>query len=194
MEHKNYETELPAGYAAVYTIDAKNKKTGILLNAAGLVVTAIVLVLSALLIRPTDFFGNFSLVKYFIVLAVMLLYIVLHELTHGAAYKLLTRQKLTYGFTLTVAFCGVPQVWVYRRAALISLLAPFTVFSVVFGGAALLLPGAWDKMYAALLLAVHLGGCAGDLYDTALYLFRFRDPRTLMQDTGPKQTFYVPEG
>ena len=193
MEHKNYETELPAGYTAVYTVDAKNKKTAILLNAAALAVSAAVIALAALWIRPADFFGNFSLVKYFLVLAAMLLYIVLHELTHGAAYKLLTRQKLTFGFTFTVAFCGVPQIWVYRRAAIISLLAPFTVFTVLFGGAALFLPDAWDKMYAAVLLGLHVGGCAGDLYDTALYLFRFRDPRTLMQDTGPKQTFYLPE-
>ena len=193
MEHRNYETALPAGYTAVYTVDAKNKKTAILLNAAALAVSAAVIALAALWIRPADFFGNFSLVKYFLVLAAMLLYIVLHELTHGAAYKLLTRQKLTFGFTFTVAFCGVPQIWVYRRAAIISLLAPFTVFTVLFGGAALLLPDAWDKMYAAVLLGLHVGGCAGDLYDTALYLFRFRDPRTLMQDTGPKQTFYLPE-
>ena len=43
----------------------------------------------------------------------------------------------------------------------------------------------------ALLLAVHIGGCVGDLYDAGLYRFRFRRPDTLMQDTGPKQTFYV---
>ena len=36
MEHKSYETELPGGYTAVYTVDAKNKKTAILLNAAAL--------------------------------------------------------------------------------------------------------------------------------------------------------------
>ena len=92
-----------------------------------------------------------------------------------------------------MAFCGVPEIYVYRRAALISLLAPFTVFTVLFGGAALLLPDAWDKVYAAVLLGLHLGGCAGDLYDTLLFLTRFRDPRTLMRDTGPKQTVYLPE-
>jgi hypothetical protein len=194
MEHKNYETELPAGYREAYTVDAKAKKTVILLTLLSLAITAAGIAASFLLIRPTGFLENFSMIKYFIVVAVMLAYIVLHELTHGAAYKLLTHQKLTFGFTFTVAFCGVPQIWVYRRAAIISLLAPFTVFTILFGGAVLLLPDAWDKMYAAVLLGLHVGGCAGDLYDTALYLFRFRDPRTLMQDTGPRQTFYLPEG
>ena len=40
---------------------------------------------------------------------------------------------------------------------------------------------------------IHIGGCVGDLYDAALYLFRFRDPLTLMRDTGPKQSFYLRE-
>ena len=192
MEGKTYETALPAGYRAAFTVDAKgNKKTVVLLTLASLAITAAVIALAVLLIRPTGFLENFSIVKYGITVAALLAYVVLHELTHGAAYKLLTHQKLTFGFTLTVAFCGVPQIWVYRRTALISLLAPFTVFTVLFGGAALLLPDAWDKLYAAVLLGVHLGGCAGDLYDTLLFLTRFQDPRTLMQDTGPKQTIYL---
>ena len=193
MEHKDYETELPAGYREAFTVDAKAKKTVILLTLLSLGITAAGIAASFLLIRPTGFLENFSIVKYGIAVGIMLAYIVLHELTHGAVYKLLTRQKLTFGFTLTVAFCGVPQIWVYRRTALLSLLAPFTVFTLVFGGAALLLPDAWDKLYAAVLLSLHLGGCAGDLYDTFLYLFRFKDPKTLMRDTGPKQTFYLPQ-
>ena len=54
-----------------------------------------------------------------------------------------------------------------------------------------LLENAWDKIYAAFLLGLHIGGCTGDLYDTYLYLFKFRSPDTLMRDTGPKQTFYI---
>ena len=47
---------------------------------------------------------------------------------------------------------------------------------------------------AVILLGLHIGGCAGDLYDTRLYFTRFRDPMTLMRDTGPAQTFYVKKG
>ena len=194
MEHQNFETELPAGYREAYGVDAKqNKKTVALLTLGSVLVTAAAVATALLLIRPKGFMEHFSPVKYFIVVAMMLAYVVLHELTHGAAYKLMTHQKLTFGFTLAVAFCGVPQICVYRRTALVSLLAPFTVFTLLFGGAALLLPDAWDKVYAAVLLAIHLGGCTGDLYDTFLFLTRFRDPRTLMRDTGPKQTIYLPE-
>ena len=190
---KHYETELPAGYREAYVIDAADKRIGLKLNLIGAGITVALLAVFALILRPRDFFENYTISRNLITLGLLFAYLVLHELTHGAAYKLLTRQKLTFGFTATVAYCGVPEIYVYRKAAMIALLAPFCVFNVVFGLAVILLPGAWDKMYAAALLAIHVGGCVGDLYDTWLYLTRFKQPDTLMRDTGPKQTFYLPE-
>ena len=188
---KHYETELPAGYREAYTIDAANKKTGVTLNLVAAVIMVAAMIPAILIIRPGNILEGFSFSRYLITFGGLLVYLVLHELVHGAAYKLLTRQKLTFGLTATVAYCGVPNIYVYRRASMISLLAPFCVFTVVFGLLTALLQNAWDKTFAAAVLAIHLGGCVGDLYDTGLYLFRFRDPGTLMRDTGPKQTFYV---
>ncbi len=190
-QSENYTTELPEGYREVYSIDAKDKKTGILLNVAGLAAGGVIFALCWLLIRPKGYLMNYDLRREGILLAVMILYLVLHELTHGAAYKLLTGRRLTFGVSLTAAYCGVPDVYVYRKTALISLLAPFVVFDLVFVLLTLLLPDPWYRLDAALMLALHVGGCSGDLYDTFLYLTKFRDPATLMRDTGPKQTFYV---
>ncbi|MBR5423314.1 MAG: DUF3267 domain-containing protein [Clostridia bacterium] len=189
--NRNYELALPEGYAPAYTVDAKNKKTTVLMNLAAVLITSSIIGAVATVIRPRGFIENFNPLKWFAVAAALLVYTVLHELTHGAAYKILTKQKLTFGVSFTVAFCGVPQIFVYRRAALISLLAPFTVFTLVFGVAVLLLQDAWDKMYALFLLASHIGGCVGDLYDTFLFVFRFRDPTTLVNDTRPKQTIFI---
>lgn len=188
---KHFEAELPAGYREAFTIDAANKKTGVSLNVAAAVIMVAVMIPFILIIRPGSILEGFSFSRYLITFGTLLVYLVLHELVHGAAYKLLTRQKLTFGFTATVAYCGVPNIYVYRRASMIALLAPFCVFTVVFGLAVALLQDPWDKTFCAAVLAIHLGGCVGDLYDTWLYLSRFRDPATLMRDTGPKQTFYV---
>ncbi|MBR1811113.1 MAG: DUF3267 domain-containing protein [Clostridia bacterium] len=190
---KHWERALPPGYRQTYVIDAKSTKISIILSLGALAITAAVFMVAVLMIKPKDFFAHYSMSKYMLTAAAIIAYIILHELTHGAAYKLLTKQKLKFGFTLTVAYCGVPDIYVYRTASLIALLAPFVVFDIVFGVAVALLQDPWDKTYAAALLALHLGGCIGDLYDTCLYLFKFRDPRTLMRDTGPMQTFYVPE-
>lgn len=191
MKEKKFEKELPQGYEADFTVDAENKKTAVLMNVAALVITAILIVASYFLIKPTDFLENFRVSRYFIVVGVLFVYIVLHELVHGIAYKLMTKQKLKFGITFSAAFCGVPDIYVYRKTALISLLAPLTVFSVLLILAAVLLKNEWDKFYALILFSIHFGSCSGDIYDTFLYLTRFKDSSVLMRDTGPKQTFYV---
>ena len=188
---KSYEAELPCGYTEKFTIDAKSKKTAIIMNIACLLITAAIIAVAYIIIKPTAFFGNYSFARNIIFIAAIFLYIILHELVHGIAYKLTTGRKLTFGLTISVAYCGVPDIYVYRKTALIALLAPFVVFIPVFLIPALLFTNAWDKLYCTILLAIHIGGCVGDLYDTLIYLFRFRSPDTLMRDTGPKQTFYT---
>ena len=76
-----------------------------------------------------------------------------------------------------------------------ALLAPFVVFDLVFGALAVWFFFLHPIFYlgALVLLGLHVGGCCGDLYVTLLFLFRYRDPNTLMRDTGPEQTFYIPQ-
>jgi len=201
--HVNFEDELPEGYKVAYQLDATDFKTQLFMNlgALGLAVIAGAAVLPW--IHPvttfrdfiSDNYGNFApvLSRMVVFIILSLVYIVLHELTHGAAYKLLTGRKLSFGFSGTVAYCGVRGIKVYRKAALIALLAPFVVFNILFLAGVFLLSKPFDRLLSAIMFVVHFSGCVGDLYDTALYLFKFRDPRTLMEDTGPKQVFYVPE-
>ena len=194
---KRFETELPESYGEVYCIDAKDKITGLIMNAVALVLFEIVMVPFALTFDYARFPELMNprtglLIMYLVFFIGMIVYMVLHELTHGAAYKLLTGQKLTFGMTWSAAFCGVPQIYCYRTVMLITILAPFTVFTVI------LLPLALafrenTPVYAGLVLlfGAHVAGCVGDLYGTALMLFRFRSSDLLVNDTGPKQTFYL---
>ena len=186
--------ELPAGYGAAYRINAKDKKTGLILNGIGLVLT-VLLVIPAVLAADLTRLRLEKLLLYDIVfLAALVAYLVLHELTHGAAYKLLTKEKLTFGFSWSCAFCGVPQCYVSRRTALISLAAPLTVFSLVFLPLAILTYPVSVEAFLlfAFLFAVHIGGCTGDLYMMFLLCFKYKDPALLMRDTGPEQWLYLP--
>ena len=198
---ENYYKTLPEGYREVKVVDAKEKKTSVLFVVFSFVLTAIPLVPVILtagggprtLVEQNG--RAQSMIAVVVFLASLVLYLVLHELVHGAVYKALTHQKLTFGFTLTVAFCGVPDVYTSRKTALLSLLAPFVTFSI------LLIPltlwfYSFNRLYyllSGILFSVHFGGCVGDLYMTYLLLFKYKDPRTLMNDTGPKQTIYLPE-
>ena len=49
-------------------------------------------------------------------------------------------------------------------------------------------------LLVACIFGTHLGGCSGDLYVLYLLTVKFKDPKTLMRDTGPEQFFYVPDG
>ena len=73
-----------------------------------------------------------------------------------------------------------------------AVIAPFAVFTVIFALGTILFKDPSMKILAALLQAIHVSGCVGDLFNFGLYLFKFRDPRTLMRDPGPAQTFYLP--
>ena len=188
---KSFETELPEGYREAYTIDAKKGKTVVFMNLACLVITAAVIAIAWVIIRPDDLIDICDILHGVLFIVAMFLYIVLHELVHGAVYKITTGRKLTFGFTFSVAYCGVPDIYVYRKTALLALLAPFAVFLPVFLIPTIVCPIAGDRLYCAVLLAIHIGGCVGDLYDALLYVIRFRSPDTLMRDTGPKQTFYT---
>ena len=193
---RTFERDLPEGYRQVKHIDAKNIKFGILFNLVGTLIAFGVIVLGCI-----PFFVSGTNISPFLFGALVLgliasfVYVVLHELVHGAAYKKLTGEKLTFGLSRSCAFCGVPKIYTYRRTALIAVLAPFVVFSLLFGILAAVLYFVSLPLYLILvfLFSFHMGGCAGDLYVTILLLFKFKDQRTLMRDTGPEQFFYVPE-
>lgn len=192
-----FESELPENYCVAKTIDAKNTKVGIVLNLIALIPLAISLVVAYFAMgKPALFTDDIRIWEYpiyfLVCFAILIVYIILHELVHGAVYKFFTHEKLTFGMTLTVAFCGVPKIYVYRKPALAAVLAPFVVFLPIFLTLCFVLPTSLMKMLAVFLLGMHVGGCSGDLWVGGLLIFKLRDNKTLINDTGPKQIFCVP--
>lgn len=198
---KHFEEKLPENYRLVKTVDATKAPFAVVFNLLSLV-----MMVGAFAVLYFAFGTDVSLIKeqfltlpdFTKILVLLLLvvgfivYIVLHELVHGVVYKAFTKRKLTFGVTMTCAYCGVPDVFVYRTASLCALLAPFVIFSIAFIVPMFFLQNTVWFLLLAALFAMHFGGCVGDLYITVLYVFKFRDGKTLMRDTGPVQTFYLP--
>lgn len=184
----NYYKELPENYEKYYEIDAKNNKIGIILNVVALVLT-IASILPFVFIYDFKIEVNLYTALMLLILAVSLVvYMILHELVHGLVYKLLTHEKLTFGLTLTVAFCGVPNIYVSKKTALLAVYAPFVVFTITFLLCIFLIPDLTIKLLFVILFGLHFGGCIGDLY--VGFLLLKSKGNILMNDTGPKQTFY----
>lgn len=198
MRNRNYENSLPRGYRLVKKMDAADLGFGLLLTFGSLLLFAVTLIVVALplIFFKSDFssMGDDSAIT--ILLSYLLgttLYMILHELTHGAAYKALTGEKLTFGISWNCAFCGVPNVFTYRRTSLIAVYAPFVVFTL------LLIPALiWSYFYSlslyiilALIFATHVSGCIGDLYMGHILLHKYTGRLTLVNDSGPCVTVFV---
>ena len=201
MEHfRHFQKALPESYREVYHLDARKPKVGVIMNLIALCVLGIVLViayvpvarggLSLMADIPT------SLITYLAFLASMILYTVLHELVHGIFYKQFTGERLTFGMSWSCAFCGVPHIFVYRRAVLFAVAAPLTVFTVLLIPLTIALFFVHPLCYfaSAALFGLHLGGCCGDIYVIFLLLTKYRTRELLVRDTGPEQFFYLPSG
>lgn len=202
MKKQNYENELPEGYKQVLHIDAKDAKTGIIMNVVSLLILGIVLAVAyiPLKLNNVDILLNFPAkdstefpIAMLLFCIVLFAYIVMHELVHGIAYKCLTGEKLTFGISWSCAFCGVPHIYSYRKTAIISSAAPLVLFSSIFGTITVLLYFVSPIYYllSAILFGLHLGGCSGDMY-IILMLLRYSNPKVLMRDTGPEQFIYIP--
>ena len=211
MEHKTFERELPEGYSEKKHVNAKSFGFGLVMNLLALVIfVAVALPLSLMLTLRNDVADDFSLIissGAFFGIIISLVYIVLHELVHGWAYKKKTGEKLTFGLSWSCAYCGVPNIYTYRRTALFAVLAPFVFFTAVMialgaalfavymnaSSAAAITACALAFVANAVVFGLHLGGCTGDLYVAWLLLTKFKDDRALMRDTGPEMFLYLPD-
>ncbi|MCF0237399.1 MAG: DUF3267 domain-containing protein [Sphaerochaetaceae bacterium] len=192
----NYYKELPENYHEVFFMDATNKKTSLIISVVCLILTVIPIFIAFQFTEMSfvEFKTDDSILPLLVVGLGMFAYIVLHELVHGACYKVLTHQKLTFGFTLTVAFCGVPNIYTSRKTAMIAIIAPCAVFSVIFLSLMAYFHSVSPVYYLvfSILFGIHFGGCIGDLYLFFLLLLKYRNKELLMRDTGPAQTMYLP--
>lgn len=199
MDNKNFESDLPLGYKEDKHINAKNLSFGIIMNLIALVILILVVFIACLFIPTFDNIDKLlaeNIWLYYLVLfGGMFGYIILHELVHGIAYKAMTKEKLTFGFSWSCAYCGVPNIYTYRKTAIIALVAPLITFTIILITLMLVFFKIDVIIYLilSLIFGLHLGGCSGDIYGFLLFMFKYRDPKTLMRDTGPEQFFYVKE-
>ncbi len=204
MKKDNFETELPEGYELKMHIDAKNKKTAVVylvLSSLPLIVAFAVSVLLITFLRGWDAredgaFNVAPLITLLVDCIVIFLYVVLHEAVHGIAYKVLTGAKLTFGLRWNVAFCGVPDIYVYKKAARLAAVMPFIIFNVIFAGLTVGMYFISDLAFlsASVILGLHIGGCVGDLHLTYILNHKFKGGKTLVRDTGPEQFIYAYTG
>ena len=189
-------TEIPPDYGAILTIDLQqDKRTALLINAAAAILMVALLALGHFLFQPvtvlliSDPGGSFTgvLIRLAALLVGLVAYVILHELTHGAAMRHYGAKKVRFGFTGMYAFAGSERDWFDRHAYVRIALAPVVIWAVLFTIAMITSPREWFWVFYFLQIA-NLTGAAGDVYVTVLTLKMPED--ILVMDTGVNMTFY----
>lgn len=196
VKYKHYELDVPSDYKVSKVIDCKDPKTAFLFTLFSLIISIILIVIGIFiklsLIKEEETIGNielFILTSGFLIGYIII--IIAHELIHGLFYKIYTKQKLTFGITLTAAFCGVPNVYVRKKAMMITCMAPCVILSMIFLILMIVFFDSSLYIFFLLLFSLHFGGCIGDIYCCILFLFKYKNKDILINDTGLKQTIYV---
>ena len=192
----NYFEELPVGYEDVYSIDAKQTKTGIIFTLLSFVLMVAVGAPLLMFVVDLSEITSGEALDYYMPVTVcfivaLFLYIILHELVHGLFFKIYTKAKLTFGISWSCAFCGVPQLYVKKWPMVVTSLAPFVIFNILFLVPIFLVQNTLIATYLIVLFAIHFGGCVGDLFVSILLIFKYKGNDVLVNDTGAKQTIYI---
>lgn len=164
---------LPEGYKEIYSIDLqKNKKMSLIVNALSLLIAAVItvpmifVVPISTLFNMDDGYGPY-LIRFGSILALIVLYMVLHEIVHGIAMKMCGTKKVKYGFTGLYAFAGSDDYY-DKKSYIFIALAPIVVWGIILGIINLFVPTEWFWVIY-LIQITNISGAAGDLFVTVKF-------------------------
>ena len=161
-------SQLPDGYREVYAIDLqKDKKLSLLVNGFALLI-GVAVALPMHFVVPIQTLFDMSegittyCIRFGVLLALQVVYMVLHELAHGVAMKLCGTKRVKYGYTGLYAFAGSEDF--YDKSAYIFIaLAPVVLWGVVLFAVQFFVPTAWFWV-VYLVQVTNLSGAAGDYF------------------------------
>lgn len=186
--------ELPGNYEEVLGIDlAGNKKLAGVVSLMALAIAAVAVTVGCLrvsLLSLFDMTGGLGkyLMRFGILIAGMLVYILLHEAVHGVFMYLFSSEKPFFGISPMYAYAG-SRAYFGKTAYLTIALSPVVFWGIALGVVGEFVSQEWFWVVYAVQV-INLSGAAGDLY----VFFRFlRLPREiLVKDTGVAMTVYAP--
>lgn len=182
----NAVEQLPDGYGERVKIDLqKNKTEALLVNGLALVIMLVLIVIGHLVV-PVQALLRLGITKLLLMVIGVLLYLVLHELTHAVCMKYYGAEKVKFGYTGLYAYAG-SDAYFGKKPYIVIALAPVVVWGVVLLILNLLAGDGW--FWVVWLIQVsNLSGAAGDLYVTAKLSKMSAD--ILIQDSGVSMTVY----
>ncbi len=188
----NCFSELPEGFGEAFSVDLqKDKKLAIRINIAALGF-GIILGIIGHIFQPIASLFDMSggllayALRFLTLIGLLVIYIILHELTHGVVMKIYGAPKIKYGFTGVYAFAG-SDCYFAKTPYIVIALAPVILWGIVLALICPFLSGGW--FWVAYIVQIqNLSGAAGDIYVTCKFLKLSKD--ILIKDDGVSMTIY----
>lgn len=178
--------KLPEGFNEIYAVDLqKNKKTALFVNMLAIIIAGILAVPICFLVPITSLFSMENgmlnyVIRFVVLLASIVLYMILHELVHGIAMRICGTRKVKYGFTGLYAFAGSSDY--YNKTAYIFIaLAPVVLWGIILAVINPFVSAEWFWVVYFIQI-MNLSGAAGDLFVTVKFSRLPKD--ILIQDYG----------
>lgn len=182
---------LPENWVLQDTIDLKNnKKQFWIVQGISILLAVLFVVAGCFIVHPSVFFeggGVENILAVAVLVVGMILYIILHELTHGVFLFAFTKVKPKFGFLGWAAYCG-NEAYCNKPCYAVVALAPLVVWGIVFG---VLNAFFHDDVWfwtIWFLQTLNVSGAAGDLL--VAFKLIFYPKEILVQDTGTAMKVY----
>ena len=172
MEMRTY-TELPSDYREILVVDLqKNKRLALFVNSLAVIIAVVMAVPMHFIVPISELFSMEKgilayALRFAAFLVLMVVYMILHELVHGAAMKLCGTKKVKYGFTGMYAFAGSTDYYPKKPYIFIAL-APVVLWGAVIALINPFVPSEWFWV-VWLLQIINISGAAGDIYVTCRF-------------------------
>ena len=184
---------LPEGYVERCQVDlAKDRKLFWLINGLSAVLTLILFLIGGAFVPITALFDmEAGLGAYFlrfgVLVAGMILYIILHEAVHGVFMLRYGEAKVRFGFRGTYAYAGSDGYYSKNHYIIIAL-APVVVWGIVLLILNFFTSPEWFWVVYWIQVC-NLSGAVGDYYVT--WKFRGLPESALIRDTGTAMAVYT---
>lgn len=179
---------LPAGYRPHGSVDLKRDRQQLLAVQVVAVLIVAVMVGPVLLLDllPAGSWGTWVTVA--VTVAACLTYGAAHELTHGAALRLLCDARPTVAVRFPYLVTGSPA-YLGRRSFAAVALAPSVVWGVVLLVLLVVVPAPW-ALTVFVVAVLNFAGSSGDYIQA--YAAARLPPEALIQDDGRTTTVFLP--
>lgn len=178
---------LPKDYVQYHVVDLKNdKKTALAIQGIFLIIAGLMVFIAIHFQLPIKndvpvFF------KVIITLSFIFVYMIVHELTHGAMIRILSKSKPVYGIRIPYLYTGSLHYYT-KFSFIIILLAPVVIWGLIIMFSLFFIP---DSLFMSLyiVLALNFAGSSGDYVQAYQIKHLLKD--VLIQDDGKNTSYYV---